>query len=187
MPKPLLIIVNGFPGSGKTTLAIRLSRELRLPIFSRDAIYETLYDALSPDFDLIPPSLGVAAFRMLFFSLGGVLAARQSVIVEGFFGRSDLLTEQFSELHHQHDFESLQILCNADGAVLLERFLARAGSSSRHRAHADPDWLEQNRERLLSGELLPMALGSEVIKVDTTAQDRLNYDALLAQVRILLS
>ena len=44
--KPLLIIVNGLPGTGKTTLARRLAADLGLPTFSRDGLYETLYDAL---------------------------------------------------------------------------------------------------------------------------------------------
>ena len=40
MGKPLLIIVNGLPGTGKTTLARRLAADLHLPVFSRDGMYE---------------------------------------------------------------------------------------------------------------------------------------------------
>lgn len=42
-----LIIVNGLPGSGKTTLATQLATELSLPLFRKDAIKETLADALT--------------------------------------------------------------------------------------------------------------------------------------------
>lgn len=41
-----LLIVNGPPGSGKTTLATSLARELDLPLFSKDAVKETLLDML---------------------------------------------------------------------------------------------------------------------------------------------
>lgn len=189
MQKPTLIIVNGLPGSGKSTLAARLAQDLRLPLFSRDTIYETLFEALVNDGENAPSALGVAAFRLLYESAASVLAVHQSVIVEGFFGRPDLRTAEFLDLQCRHAFTPLQILCKADGALLVERFLARAGSPGRHNAHAlaDMAWLEQNRERLLRGELEPLALGGQVLEADTTTPEPLNYDVLLAQIRAALS
>ncbi|MEU6715997.1 ATP-binding protein [Nonomuraea sp. NPDC046802] len=46
----LVILVNGLPGSGKTTVARALGRELALPVFSKDDLKETLADVLDrPD------------------------------------------------------------------------------------------------------------------------------------------
>jgi predicted kinase len=175
MPKPALIIVNGLPGAGKTTLAHRLGGDLHLPVFSRDGLYETLYDALPTE------NVGAAAYPLMYYAAGIVLAAGQSVIVEGFFGRPDVRTAEFLDLQRTHDFAPLQILCEADGAVLLERFLARL--DSRHAGHADAAWLEANRERLLSGTLEPLALAGPIMEIDTTTPNRFDYDALLQQVR----
>src|SRR5690606_7521136 len=182
MKKPVLIIVNGLPGAGKTTLAKRLSQDVGVPVFSRDGLYETLFDVLDCD----TAKLRSASFRLLYSIAGSILAAGQSLIVEGFFGRSDLRTAEFVRLQQQTDFEPFQILCRADGAVLLERFLARAGSEGRHAGHSDMAWLEQNRERLLRGELEPLALDGQVIEIDTTTPVHFDYETVLRQVRSAL-
>ena len=46
MDKPLIVLVNGPPGAGKSTLALRLADELMLPLLMRDQIKEVLFDTL---------------------------------------------------------------------------------------------------------------------------------------------
>lgn len=183
MSKPALIIVNGLPGTGKTTLARRLAADAALPLFSRDSLYATLYDSLECRRNGLPPLLGSASFALLYSITGSVLAAGQSVIIEQFFGRPDLRTAELRQLQRAHDFEPLQILCRADGRVLLERFLERAGAEERHASHQDLEWLEQNKELLLRGQLPPLDLGGRVIEIDTTTPYSFNYADLLQQVR----
>ena len=40
--KPLLVVISGAPGSGKTALSRRLAPELKLPLISKDTIKEVL-------------------------------------------------------------------------------------------------------------------------------------------------
>lgn len=184
--KPLLIIVNGLPGTGKTTLARRLAADLGLPAFSRDGLYETLYDALESSAAAPPLGLGAAAYALLYDVAGAVLAAGHSVIVEGFFGRPDVRRAELLRLQERHDFEPLEILCTADGQALMQRFLVRMASGERHRGHLDREWLEHNEARLLGGQLAPLAIGRHVIEIDTTTPHSFAYVEVLRQVQATL-
>ncbi len=188
MSKPVLIIVNGLPATGKTTLARRLAADVRLPVFSRDGIYETLYDALECSSNGCSPLIGPATFTLLYSIAGSVLVAGQSLIIEGFFGRPELRSAEFLHLQQAYAFEPFQIVCRTDGEVLLERFLARARTVERHASHQDRDleWIEQNKERLLQGRLIPLALDGQVIEIDTTTPHSFDYADLLQRVHTAL-
>ncbi len=186
MKKPVLIIVNGLPASGKTTLARRLAADVQLPVFSRDGMYETLYDALQGDSNECPPLLGAATFTLLYYVAGSLLAAGQSLLVEGFFGRSELRSAEFLQLQQAHDFEPFQIVCRADGTILLERFLARVETAERHAGHRDLEWLERNKEQFFQGHLTPLALGGRLVEIDTTTPHSFDYADLLQQVKATL-
>jgi predicted kinase len=180
--KPLLIIVNGLPGAGKTTLAKRLSMDTKLPVFSRDGLYENLYDALDLRDHEVPKRLGAASFSMLYYVTGLVLASGHSVIVEGFFGRPELRTAEFLDLQHTHDFEPFQILCRTDGSVLMERFLKRMETETRHTSHQDQKWIEQNKALLLKGHLPPLSLTGQTVEINTTSYHSFDYGGLLQHV-----
>jgi hypothetical protein len=108
------------------------------------------------------------------------------VIVEGFFGRPEVRRAEFLRLRERHDFDPLEILCKADGQALMQRFLARMASGERHRGHLDREWLEHNEARLLGGQLAPLAIGRQVIEIDTTTPHSFAYAEVLRQVQASL-
>jgi len=184
MTQPLFIIVNGLPGAGKSTLAKQLAQDLRVPLFSRDRIYETLFDALDCQINGCPQLLAPTAFSMMYASAGTVLAAGRPVMIEGFFGRPELRGAELLQLQHTSPFEPFQIVCRADGEVLVQRFYDRMGSADRHTSHSDLAWIEQegNKERLLRGDLVPMSIGGTIREIETTTPNHADYMELLLEV-----
>ena len=61
-----VVVVSGLPGTGKTTLAKRLSVDLRIPAFVKDEFKEAILDHMA-GYDLATSRLsGRVAFDLLF-------------------------------------------------------------------------------------------------------------------------
>jgi predicted kinase len=183
MTQPALIIVNGLPATGKTTLAERFAEEFRLPCFRKDVYKEAAYDvfgAITPEQNKL---LGRLAMRLLFLHAQEVLRAGSSCIVEANFS-SDLASKEYEELLTTVNARGCQVLVTTDPSVLFERFAERARSEERHPGHGDhlPESLAVWRERL-SQPFSPLQLSVPLLTVDTTDFSTLDFPALLARVQ----
>lgn len=172
---PLLVVVTGLPAAGKTTLARQLAASTNLPLFSKDGIKETLYDALGTGDLAWSRRLGAATFDLLFHILGSELAAGRSCLVEGNFD-AQRATPRFNALQTIHLFRPFQLLCVAEGATLLSRYAARIGT--RHPGHHDTEVLATASATLLTGIAEPLGLGGTLITVDTTNPAAIDVDGL---------
>ena len=76
-----LIIFSGLPGTGKSTLAEALAREMRIPVFAKDWLEGTLLQSgLSPSLE--HKSLGFAGYNLLTVLAERQLMLGQSVILD---------------------------------------------------------------------------------------------------------
>jgi predicted kinase len=158
-PPPVLVVVTGMPGAGKTTLAKSLCDELRLPLIVRDEIKERLYDILGTGDIERSNRLGSASFGLLFDFAAALLESGTDVIIEANFFRG--AEPQFSALPTHR---AVQIHCTAPLDVLVSRYTGRL----RHYGHRDAEKALLLRERFENGVHGPLDLAGQVIEVDTS-------------------
>lgn len=181
-----VIIVTGRPAAGKSTLAKWLSQELRLPLVSKDAIREGLFDRLGWKDRKWAQELGKASVDMMFYFARAELAVGHSIIMDNAF-YPPVSNPRFQALKEQYHAESIQIVCDSDRQTLFQRFKSRAESGNRHPGHGDHDVLEELFVNLAGDSSQLLDIGGTVIEIDTTDFAKVDYQKILGQVRGLLS
>jgi predicted kinase len=175
---PHLIIVTGRPAAGKTTLARWLAQELGLPVVSKDSIREVLFEQLGWKDRPWAQLLGRASIDLMFHFAQVQLEAGSSLILDNAFDPAPSVP-RFRALIARYHAETIQIVCNADGDTLFERFRAQAASGDRHPGHGDEDVFERLRSHLAQEQSPILDIGGPVVEVDTTDFARVDYQGLL--------
>ncbi len=187
MTKSLLIIINGAPCTGKTTLGRKLAKQLCLPFLSKDGIKEVLFDTLGWEDREFRVGLIHASWALLHFFLKTQVEAGRSLIVDtAFIPKFD--TPKLLELKKRHDFEPFQILCKTDAGVLFKRFKARSESGERHPGHTDHlVTSDQFDEFLINEKYKALDIGGSIFEIDTTDFKSIDYGGLLAAINLKIS
>jgi predicted kinase len=157
-----VVLVTGLPGSGKTTLARRLSRELRLPLLSKDAIKEAIFDAVSPAGGGVTRAmLNDATDNVLWRQLA---ACPVGAVVDMWINptRGDDARVR-SELANLQAATVYEIQCQCPGELAAKRYAARPRSA----VHRVGDEVEREI-RNLAALVTPLGVG-RALPVDTSA------------------
>ncbi len=182
MPVPLLVLISGPPGAGKTTLGARIAQELGVPFLNKDGIKETLFDTLGVKDREWSRQLGIASTALLFHMMERQLAAGQSLVAESAF-QAQFDVPWLQRLQEAYRFQTLDVYCTAEMNALLERFVRRAESPERHPGHGEQSQPDELRAKLTRGVYAPLSADGKALIVDTTDFASIDDQRLIQRIR----
>lgn len=190
------ILVAGMPAAGKSTLAKRLSRELGLPMFSKDAIKETLYDTLGFSSREEKVRLGVAANEIMLKSAGSCFACGQSCILENNFETAT--NPRLHAMLQESGARPIVVMLGGEMRAIYARYARRDQSPDRHRGHVVNDCYpekpgSEGKHHTIDYETFVSSMTArgmnqppvhgDVIMVDTTKIESVDYSAIFAAIK----
>lgn len=189
------ILVAGMPAAGKSTMAEAISRRLKLPAISKDALKERLFDSVGFQSREEKVKLGIASMEIMYYAAGQLMKAGQPFILENNFEASE---HGMKNLLEKYQYSALTITLTGDYKVIYQRFLERENSPDRHRGHVVNDCYPEKKEnhlktpKTISYENFVCGIekrGFDVfcvdgrqIKVDTTEFSKINMEELFSQI-----
>lgn len=192
------ILVAGIPAAGKSTMAKVISERLKLPVISKDAMKELLFDNVGFQSREEKGNLGIASMEIMYYVAGQLMKAGQSFILENNFEYSS--EHGIKNLLEKYQYPVLTITLTGDYKVIYQRFLEREDSPDRHRGHVVNDCYPEKRARnpkerkaaSISYENYVYGIdqrgfdaflvGGRQIKVDTTDFSKIDMEELFSQI-----
>ena len=133
--KRKLIVISGASATGKTTLGVRLQKDLGVPLIAKDDIKEMLFDTLPQSDRKWSKMQGRMAIAMMFAGARVLLDHGEPVAIESVFDR-EKAREDIEALSGDGDVDTMEVHCYVSEPVRQHRWRHRV-SVSRHAGHLD--------------------------------------------------
>ena len=190
-----IIVLTGLPASGKSTIAKKLSAEFNLPLFEKDKIKEVLFDTLGFENYAQKRKLDYAANAILLSLCENMIKSKIPVILDNNFDK--VSSEALSRMLLKYNCGFVPIVLTGDVDAFYHRYINRDNQHERHLGHIlqdhypprENDCLDYQMtraefdEKFLTRGMAEFHCGGTQIEVDATDPDRIDTDALVAEIR----
>jgi predicted kinase len=184
MNNPVLIIVHGKPGAGKSTLAKQLARDLSVHYMRKDDLKDFMFDQMGVGDRAWSTTLGRAASEMLYPLAEAILASGRPFIVESAFYKT-LSDQRLQEIVETSKARCIQIYCDLESEERHRRFVERNEKGERHPGHVDALNYNASDDKTDSKTYAPLEVGT-VWPIDTTHFGEPEYKVLLRRIAVFI-
>lgn len=152
-----LILITGDLATGKSTLAKKLSQNLKILSFTKDVLKEVLSDVIGFSNRQENKKLSITSVDIMKHIFTQYAFLKQDLILEANFHKEEI--ENLQNLANQHGYKVIILYLQGEADYLFERFTNRIKNENRHPTHCTSDitskenftkYLENNRKELSS-------------------------------------
>ncbi len=178
------IFVHGVPGSGKSTVLQKLSRDLNVGYIAKDDIKEYLGDHLYVKNEKIDPYYyGNASSSSLYTIIRSFVESDKVMLVESAFW-ADLTEKELKLIFRGHHPRLLQVYITCDQSIAVKRFNNRIECGERHFIHPDTLYKDGSNYKEVLKKYRPLRLDTMTTYVlDTTSDSKKTYQQLLDEIQ----
>jgi predicted kinase len=180
---PKLVIINGKPAVGKSTLARVLRERLSVPVLGKDDLKECLFETIGVDDREWSLLVGRASIEMLYAFAGEFLADGKNVVIECPFW-TERAKPRLQALCTKYNTECLEIYCEADEVTRRYRNKQRLQDGRRHPGYRDEQMVID--DAVDNERYAPLEIG-QLLRLDTTQLDEQHYQDIVQTVQQFLT
>jgi predicted kinase len=174
-----IIQIGGDLAALKSTIAKKLSKDLKLVLLSKDSIKEVLGNTIGFNNREENLKLSQATFELMMALSENMFDATECVVLESNFRENEC--ERLNQWINDQKIDRFSLFLTGDFDILYQRYLLR--QSKRHVVHQSTGLMTfsqfQQSKRLFSQELY----GKNAIVIDTTNFSEENYQKILDSIK----
>lgn len=183
MNKKIIIIIEGYLASGKSTFALQLSKSLNIPYLLKDTFKIALCKNISVANRVESSVFSTVTFDGMMYVMERMLETSTPLIMEGNFVPAGVKKVDeagaIKRLIDQYNYTSLDFKFVGDTRVLHQRFLKREKTAERGEVNKIGMDVPYDTFNQWCHNLDDFDIGGETVRIDTTNFSNVNFNTYI--------